>query len=63
MYLMIFEDGEIKSAEEVGDDDIQAAFFSSRTQQKALPPRPTANSGQVECFRLDLNHHPTRKTP
>ncbi|MBD1589743.1 hypothetical protein [Pseudomonas typographi] len=25
MYLMIFEDGEIKSAEEVGIDDTQAA--------------------------------------
>lgn len=25
MFLMIFEDGEIKSAEDVSDDDLQAA--------------------------------------
>jgi hypothetical protein len=56
MYLMIFEDGEIKSAEEVGEDDIQAAdddHLDIIDISEPFTPKRRFNNDWVEIESID----------
>jgi hypothetical protein len=56
MYLMIFEDGEIKTAEEVDEDDIQAAddgCLDIIDISEPFTPKRRFNSDWVEIESID----------